>query len=83
MPIVVICMVDAPFRFEWLLTLPLWHIDAVKGGGVHPIAYSANPERFIGRASYNQDAEIASGSTTGVRPGQETFRGCTTSGVGG
>jgi hypothetical protein len=22
-----------------LLTLPCWHIDAVKGGGVHPIAY--------------------------------------------
>jgi hypothetical protein len=20
-------------------TLPLWHVDAVKGGGVHPIAF--------------------------------------------
>ena len=38
-----------PFRFEWLLTLPLWHIDAVKGGGVHPIAYAATASP--GRAS--------------------------------
>jgi hypothetical protein len=28
-----------PFCFEWLLIPPLWHVDAVKGGGVHPIAY--------------------------------------------
>ena len=23
---------------QWLLVLPLWHIDAVVSGGVHPIA---------------------------------------------
>lgn len=33
----------APFRFEWLLTHPLWHVDAVKGGRVHPIAYRSMP----------------------------------------
>jgi len=27
------------FRFEWLQIPPLWHVDAVKGGGVHPIDY--------------------------------------------
>ena len=31
----------APLPVRWLLTLPLWHVDAVKGGGVHPIAYGA------------------------------------------
>jgi hypothetical protein len=25
-------------RFKWSMTLPLWHIDAVADGGVHPIA---------------------------------------------
>jgi adenine deaminase len=30
-----------PPRFKWSMTLPLWHIDAVAGGGVHPIALKA------------------------------------------
>jgi hypothetical protein len=29
-----------PFRFEWLVTLPLWHIDAVVGWGRPSIAYA-------------------------------------------
>ena len=29
------------FRYKWLLTLPLWHVDALIGWGVHPIAYIA------------------------------------------
>ena len=30
-----------PPRFKWSMTLPLWHIDAVAGGGVHPIAFQS------------------------------------------
>lgn len=29
---------ESPFRFEWLVTLPLWHVGACTHGGVHPIA---------------------------------------------
>jgi len=32
-PTVVTSIVDAPARCEWSMTLPLWHIDAVKGWG--------------------------------------------------
>jgi hypothetical protein len=36
-PIVVISISDAPSG-QWLnIALPLWHFDAVQGGGVHPI----------------------------------------------
>ncbi|MDT4864284.1 hypothetical protein FQZ97_990400 [compost metagenome] len=44
----VLCQINAnsrnlhggrPFQFKCLLTLPLWHIDAGTGGGVHPIGY--------------------------------------------
>jgi hypothetical protein len=35
MPIVVIFMVDASLVQVVALTLPLWHINAVSGGGVH------------------------------------------------
>ena len=38
MPTVAIFVVDAPLG-QWLMTLPLWHVDAVTGGGVHPIAF--------------------------------------------
>lgn len=24
---------------QWLMTLPLWHMDAATGGGVHPISF--------------------------------------------
>jgi hypothetical protein len=37
-PTVVIVLVDAPILFSGCSTLPHWHIDAVWGGGVHPIA---------------------------------------------
>jgi len=46
-----LCQIDAdrrnlhdgcPPRFKWSMTLPLWHIDAVAGGGVHPIAMAAS-----------------------------------------
>src|SRR6478752_3476741 len=37
MPTVVILMVVAPLG-QWLVTLPLWHVDAVTGGRVHTIA---------------------------------------------
>jgi len=30
--------VGRPFRSSGLMTLPLWHNDAVSGGGVHTIA---------------------------------------------
>ncbi|CAL8476976.1 protein of unknown function (plasmid) [Caballeronia sp. S22] len=39
MPIVVIFMVGAPLVQVVALTLPLWHIDAVSGGGVHSIRF--------------------------------------------
>jgi hypothetical protein len=39
MPIVVTFKMDAPsvqvVDDTWLMALPLWHIDAVAGGGVH------------------------------------------------
>src|SRR5215470_6568813 len=38
MPIVVMFMMDAPSGSSGLITLPLWHNDAVSGGGVHTIA---------------------------------------------
>jgi hypothetical protein len=34
-------MVDASLNQVEIATPPLWHIDAVLGGGVHPIAYVA------------------------------------------
>src|SRR5215468_3908911 len=38
MPIVVMFMMDAPPGSSGLMTLPLWHNDAVSDGGVHTIA---------------------------------------------
>jgi hypothetical protein len=38
-PTVVIFIVDAPIQLSGNPTFPLWHIDAVEGGGVHPIAF--------------------------------------------
>src|SRR5215813_7233837 len=38
MPIVVMFILDAPSVSSGLMTLPLWHNDAVSGGGVHTIA---------------------------------------------
>jgi hypothetical protein len=37
-------MADAPILVKWLLTLPLWHVDAVEGGGVHPIAFGGSTQ---------------------------------------
>ena len=34
-----------PSRFKWLVTLPLWHVGADTGGGVHPIAYGGSARR--------------------------------------
>jgi hypothetical protein len=36
-----------PTRLKWLMTLPLWDIDAVAGGGVHPIAIGGFALRLL------------------------------------
>src|SRR6185437_837465 len=38
-PTVVTSIADAPTHFEWSMTLPLWHTDAVTGWGRPSIGY--------------------------------------------
>lgn len=55
--------VGAPIQLSGCLTHPLWHADAVKGGGVHPIA--------LRQAKYSSQ-NYASVSTTQTPPSSST-----------
>ncbi len=49
MPIVVIFMMGASLGQVVALTLPLWHIDAASGGGVHPITFDISSAQLSAR----------------------------------
>lgn len=51
---------------------PLWHVDAVEGGGVHPIAYEAQANRCFAAGAANRrcapDARFGTLPTSGLAP---------------